>query len=64
VRFEPVGSQTRVTVEHHGWSGIPRGHAARHGFPLDVFQRRLAEHWQDGLRALRARAEGSPGHPR
>lgn len=51
VRFEPVGGETRVTVEHRGWDAIPRRHAARHGFELMLFQRRLGEHW----RALLAR---------
>ncbi len=46
VRFEAVGDQTRVTVEHRAWDGVPQDHAARHGFPLELFQRRLAEHWR------------------
>ena len=46
VRFDPVGEQTRVTVEHHGWDTIPPEHAARHGFPLAVFQLRFAEWWR------------------
>jgi len=50
VSFEEVGAQTRVTVEHFGWDGIPQGHAARHGFPLSIFQRRFAEWWQQLLR--------------
>lgn len=49
VRFEPVGDQTRVTVEHIGWDKIPREHAARHGFPLATFQLRFAEWWQEML---------------
>ncbi|MET0372928.1 MAG: SRPBCC domain-containing protein [Rhizorhabdus sp.] len=52
VRFEPVGDQTRITVEHRGWDGIPREHVARHGFELMLFQRRAAEHWRASLRAL------------
>jgi uncharacterized protein YndB with AHSA1/START domain len=52
VRFEPLGAQTRVTVEHRGWDAIPRQHAARHGFPLAPFQRRFAEWWQVLLRDL------------
>ena len=54
VRFEPAapGEQTRVTVEHIGWDTVPQEHAARHGFPLDAFQHRLAEAWQRHLRAL------------
>jgi uncharacterized protein YndB with AHSA1/START domain len=54
VRFEPVGDQTRVTVEHRGWDTIPQDHVARHGFALMLFQRRLAEHWRVLLGALGA----------
>lgn len=46
VTFEPIEGETRVTVEHTGWDALPRAHAARHGFPLPVFQQRLAEWWQ------------------
>jgi hypothetical protein len=52
VRFEPVGDETRVTVEHRGWETIPQDHAARHGFPLAATQMRLAEHWRALLGAL------------
>jgi len=55
VRFEEVGDQTRVTVEHFGWDTIPRSHAARHGFPLATFQMRFAEWWQVLLQSLRDR---------
>ena len=55
VRFEAVGNQTRVTVEHRGWDEIPEEHVARHGFALMLFQRRLAEHWRVLLAALRAK---------
>jgi len=54
VRFDDAGEQTRVTVEHFGWDTIPQSHAARHGFPLPVFQPRFAEWWQLMLRNLRA----------
>jgi uncharacterized protein YndB with AHSA1/START domain len=54
VRFEPIGAQTRVTVEHRGWDTIPQDHVARHGFALMLFQRRLAEHWRMLLAALGA----------
>jgi uncharacterized protein YndB with AHSA1/START domain len=60
VRFEAIGAQTRVTVEHLGWDGIPQEHAARHGFPLATFQLRFAEWWQVLLRDL---AEVSAGEP-
>ena len=52
IRFEAVGDETRVTVEHRGWDTIPQRHAARHGFELMLFQRRLGEHWQALLRRL------------
>ena len=46
VRFDAIGAETRVTVEHLGWDALPQRHAARHGLPLGVFQLRLAEWWQ------------------
>ena len=55
VRFEAVGDETRVTVEHRGWDSIPQDHAARHGFGLLVFQRRLVEHWRALLASLDGR---------
>jgi uncharacterized protein YndB with AHSA1/START domain len=56
VRFEALHGETRVTVEHYGWDAIPERHAARHGFPLHVFQQRLAEWWQALLASYRAAA--------
>lgn len=49
VRFDAIGDETRITIEHRGWDAIPQGHAARHGFPLMLFQRRLAEFWLANL---------------
>jgi len=61
VRFEAVGDQTRVTVEHRGWDDIPKDHVARHGFELMLFQRRQAEQWRGLLASfdgkLRRRGE-------
>ena len=57
VRFEAVGEETRVTVEHRGWETIPRDHVARHGFDLVVFQRREAEHWRQMLDGVAASLE-------
>jgi hypothetical protein len=57
VRFEPVGQETRITVEHRGWDTIPQAHVARHGFPLGVFQMRRAEHWRALLAAVGARID-------
>ena len=56
VRFEAVGVETRVTVEHRGWDSIPRAHVARHGFELMLFQRRQADHWRALLASLSAAA--------
>jgi uncharacterized protein YndB with AHSA1/START domain len=55
VRFEPLGAETRVVVEHTGWDAIAPHHAARHGFPIQVFLTREAEWWQALLRSLRTR---------
>jgi hypothetical protein len=46
VRLEPVGNETRLTVEHRGWETVPQEHVARHGFPDAMFLRRHAEWWQ------------------
>jgi len=46
VRFDAVGDETRVTVEHRGWDGIPQEHVARHGFPNAIFLQRHGEWWQ------------------
>ncbi|HKV55163.1 MAG TPA: SRPBCC domain-containing protein [Candidatus Binataceae bacterium] len=57
VRFEPVGDETRVTVEHHGWDTIPAEHVARHGFPGGVFLRRHGEWWQALLVSYQAKLQ-------
>lgn len=53
VRFEPVGQETRVTVEHRGWDVVPQEHVARHGLPLPLFYQWQAGQWRDGLNVLR-----------
>jgi len=58
VRFEPVGSETRVTVEHRGWETIPQEHVARHTFPDAIFLQRHGEWWQSLLRSYRVRVAG------
>ena len=55
VRFESIGDETRVTVEHRGWDSIPQDTAARHGFPLAAIQARLGEHWRALLGSMGAR---------
>ncbi|MDR3510824.1 MAG: SRPBCC domain-containing protein [Caulobacteraceae bacterium] len=56
VRFEAVGAETRVTVEHSGWDSVPAEHVARHGFPDLVFLQRHGEWWRALLVSMRARA--------
>lgn len=64
IRFEPVGDETRVTVEHRGWDTIPAPHVARHGFPNSVFLQRHAEWWRALLSSLEGSiAQGSQGGP-
>lgn len=68
VRFEPVGAETRITVEHRGWDSVPQDHVARHGFPLTLFQQHQGEQWRAGLDRLRqcvlgVLAKSSPGAP-
>ena len=46
VRFEPVGEETRVSVEHRGFDRVPAGSAALHGFPDQALLMRLAEWWR------------------
>lgn len=53
VRFEAVGDETRVTVEHRGWDTVPQEHVARHHFPDRVFLLRHGEWWQALLASLR-----------
>ena len=55
IRFEAVGSETRVTVEHRGWETVPQEHVARHTFPDAVFLQRHGEWWQALLASLRSR---------
>jgi len=49
VRFDAVGEETRVTVEHRGWDTVPSAHVARHGLPDAIFLRRHGEWWQSLL---------------
>ena len=55
VRFEAVGEETRVSVEHRGFDQVPEG-AARHGFPNEALLMRLAEWWQTLLGSYRDRS--------
>jgi activator of HSP90 ATPase len=55
VRFERVGSQTRVTVEHRGWDSVPASHVARHTIADGQFLKLHGEWWQALLAALKQR---------
>ncbi|MGH8326741.1 MAG: SRPBCC domain-containing protein [Steroidobacteraceae bacterium] len=55
VRFEPVGEETRVSIEHRAWDTIPQRHVARHGFPEHITLQRAADWWRASLRTLRER---------
>ena len=54
VHFEPTGAETRVTIEHLGWDGVPTAHVARHGMDDIVFLRRHGEWWRDLLSSYKA----------
>lgn len=53
VCFEPVGDETRVSIEHRAWDAIPQEHAARHGFPEPATLARAADWWRGSLAAFR-----------
>lgn len=57
VRFEEVGEETRVTVEHRGWDTVPADHVAKHTFPETIFLRRHGEWWRDLLEAMASAAQ-------
>jgi uncharacterized protein YndB with AHSA1/START domain len=53
VRFEAVGEETRISIEHRAWDCIPQAHVARHGFPESVTLQRVASWWRNSLSSLR-----------
>lgn len=55
VRFEPVGAETRVVVEHFGWDAPPPCEGP-HEFPRALLERRHAEWWQALLSAFAQQA--------
>lgn len=57
IRFEAVGGDTRVSVEHRAWDTIPKDHASRHGFPEAATLARVADWWRDSLSALSIQAK-------
>jgi len=61
IRFDAVGEETRVTVEHRGWDSVPDTHVARHSFPAAYFLRRHGEWWQALLSAYKDRTSDAEG---
>ena len=59
VCFEPVGAETRISIEHRAWDTIPRRHAARHGFPEEATLQRAADWWRNSLHVFKERIPGS-----
>jgi uncharacterized protein YndB with AHSA1/START domain len=57
VRFEAVGEETRVSIEHRAWDSIPQDHVARHGFPEAETLRQAGAWWRVSLAALKSRLE-------
>ena len=57
VRFERAERGTRVTLEHRGWSRIPRDHAVRHGQVDAEFVARLGTWWGALATSYRETAE-------
>jgi activator of HSP90 ATPase len=57
VLFEPVGEQTRVSIEHRAWDTIPQRHVARHGFPERITLQRVADWWRASLWTLKDQLE-------
>ncbi len=55
VRFEPIGDETRVTVEHKGWDSVPQTHVARHTMSNVAFLQRHGEYWRALLEAMAAK---------
>jgi hypothetical protein len=62
VRFEPMGEETRVTVEHLGWETVRQENVARHRLPDPIFLQRHGEWWQALLGSYRT-TTGTAGVP-
>ena len=56
VRFEALGAETRVTVEHKGWDSVPQTHVARHTMSNLVFLQRHGTYWRALLEEMAKRS--------
>jgi len=57
VGFEAVGEETRVSVEHRGFTQVPADSAARHRFADQLLLMRLADFWRSQIESIRGRVE-------
>jgi uncharacterized protein YndB with AHSA1/START domain len=53
VLFEPMGSGTRVTVQHRGWAALRADHPARHGLQGAHFSRMMGLWWGELMTGMR-----------
>ncbi len=60
VRFEAVGAETRVSIEHRAWDTIPKDHAARHRFPEHATLQHVARWWRASLESFRSTLSDPP----
>jgi uncharacterized protein YndB with AHSA1/START domain len=60
VRFEAVGHETRVSIEHRAWDTIPKDHVARHRFPEHITLQHVARWWRASLESLRSSLSDPP----
>jgi uncharacterized protein YndB with AHSA1/START domain len=56
VVFAPAPGGTNVTLEHRGWSSLPKGHPARHGLEGRAAVDMIGLWWGDLLVAMREHA--------
>lgn len=52
VRFVAEDDGTRVSVEHRGWSSLPKDHPVRHGANDERFVAQMSRWWADLLTGL------------
>jgi uncharacterized protein YndB with AHSA1/START domain len=55
VRFESAPGGTSVTLEHRGWSALPKEHPVRHGLDGEAFTSMIGLWWGDLMTAFRVR---------
>lgn len=60
VRFEAVGEETRVSIEHRAWDTIPKDHVARHRFPEHTTLEHVARWWRASLGRFHDRLTETP----